>query len=185
MHRLTTLLMLFSLLTATGLFGGCAVYDVAVEERNVGDWAGDEKIGLTIEKDFLADATVKYLDFDAACYEGHVYITGEYESHDQVTRAVEIAKAVKGVRQVTTYLLPKKENDDCSTTDSLDIHTRLWNKLMTDKEIWSTNINVETVQCNVILLGIVGTQTAKDRAEAHAKAIPGVRSVKSYLKVNK
>ncbi len=43
MHRLTTLLMLFSLLTATGLFGGCAVYDVAVEERNVGDWAGDEK----------------------------------------------------------------------------------------------------------------------------------------------
>jgi len=177
--------MLFSLLTATGLFGGCAVYDVAVEERNVGDWAGDEKIGLTIEKDFLADATVKYLDFDAACYEGHVYITGEYESHDQVTRAVEIAKAVKGVRQVTTYLLPKKENDDCSTTDSLDIHTRLWNKLMTDKEIWSTNINVETVQCNVILLGIVGTQTAKDRAEAHAKAIPGVRSVKSYLKVNK
>ncbi len=183
MHRFLTFFILFSLLTVAGGLGGCAVYDVAVEERNVGDWASDEKIALTIETKFLEDDSVKYMDFDAACYEGHVYITGEYESHSQVDRAVTIAKSVEGVRQVTTYLLPKRAEDHCGTTDNIDIRTRLWHKLTSDKNIWSTNINVETVQCNVILLGIVGSHKEKNAAEAHAASVPGVRSVKSYLKV--
>lgn len=185
MHKIITCFLLLGLLAMAGCLGGCAAYDVAVEERNVGDWTTDQRIALTIEQEYLADDQVKYLDFDASSYEGHVYIVGEYESHSQVDRAVAIARSIEGVHKVTTYLLPKKANDPCSTTDSLDIRTRLWNKLTTDTDIWSTNINVESVQCNIILLGIVGSQLERDKAIAHAKAIPGVRGVKSFLIVRK
>lgn len=183
MNRFIPALMLLALLGLTALSSGCAVYDVAVEERNAGDWANDTAISLSIEKEFLADDSVKYLDYDAYSYEGHVYLIGEYESRSQVDKAVAIAKGVKDVRTVTTYMLPKKVNDLCGTTDNLDIYTSVKGKLINDKDIWSTNIDIETIQCHVVLLGIVGSKQEKAKAISHAKSVPGVRAVKSYLTV--
>ncbi|MEF2231636.1 MAG: BON domain-containing protein [Pseudodesulfovibrio sp.] len=184
MYRFTSILAAVGLLAGFLLLNGCAAYDVAVEERTAGQWVDDNNIALTIEKEFLADDLVKYLDFDAFCYRGHVYVIGEYESREQVERAVKIAKDVQGVRQVTTYLLPKKEDSGCSTMDAIEIHQKLKQKLVGDKSIWSTNINIEVLQCNVVLLGIVGSRTEKAAAEAHAKSVKGVRGVKSFLIVN-
>lgn len=185
MHRNNLVLTLLTLL-ALGLFAnGCTVYDVAVEERNVGDYANDEKIAFLIEKDFLADDLVKYMDFDASSYEGLVYIVGEYESRAQVNRAVEIAKSVDGVRSVTTYLLPKRADDSCGTTDNLELYAKIKNLLVQDKDIWSTNVEIKTVQCNVVLLGIVGSAAERDRIIAHAKSVGGVRSVKSFLRIKR
>jgi len=172
-----------ALLATLFLLNGCTAYNVAVDERSTGQWVDDNAIALTIEKDFLADDLVKYMDYDAFSYRGHVYVVGEYESREQVDRAVKIAKSVEGVRQVTTYLLPKREDDGCSTADKVDIYQKLKQKLVGDKNIWSTNIEIEIVQCNVILLGIVGSSAEKSAAEGYAKSIKGARSVKSFLTV--
>ena len=175
--------VVLTLTWAVFALSGCAVYDVAVEERNVGEWASDQKISIQIEQAFLEDDLIKVLDFDAKSYEGRVYLVGEYESRAQVDRAVSIAKGVEGVRTVTTYLLPKRAEDHCGTTDNLEIFGNVKKALVSDENIWSTNIDIETVQCNVVLMGIVGTQAEKDAAYRHAKAVKGVRSVKSYITV--
>jgi hyperosmotically inducible protein len=185
MHR-NKLVFSILMLLAVGLFAnGCTVYDVAVEERNVGEYASDEKIAFLIEKEFLADDLVKYMDFDASSYEGLVYIVGEYESRAQVDRAVEIAKSVEGVRSVTTYLLPKKAEDSCGTTDNLELYAKVKNLLVQDKDVWSTNVEIKTVQCNVVLLGIVGSSAERDKVIAHTKSVAGVRSVKSFLRIKR
>jgi len=168
---------------AVQFIGGCAVYDVAVEERNVGTYTSDRKISFLIEEQFLKDDTIKFLDFDAYSYEGNVYLVGEYDSHAQVDKAVSIAKGVKGVKTVTTYFLPKREDDLCGTMDTMDIAAKLKNKLVGDKDIWSTNIDVEIVQCKIIMLGLVGTEKERDEAIAHAKSVPGTRGVKSFIRV--
>jgi len=87
------------------------------------------------------------------------------------------------VREVTTFLLPKKPGDPCGTTDNLEKKALVSKALIADKDIWSTNVNVEVVQCRVVLLGIVGSRAELDKAVAHARAVPGVREVKSFLKV--
>ena len=183
MKRSLSILFLMFLLAAVYSASGCAVYDVAVEERNVGTYTNDKKISFHIEEKFLDDKLIKYMDFDAYTYEGHVYLIGEYESHEQVTRAVKIAKATKGVRTVTTYFLPKRANDHCGTTDNMEISATLRQKRISDNEVWSTNIDVEMIQCNVVLLGLVGTEKERLKAIDYAKAVPGVRNVKSYIKV--
>lgn len=176
-------ILAIALFVSVSMMQGCTVYKAAVDERNVSTIAEDEKITLIIKKDFLNDDQVKYLDYDVAAYEGRVYLMGEYESQAQVNRAISLAKKVKGVRSVTTYLLPKRTNDTCGTTDNLEIYGRVKKKLVEDKEIWSTNVDIYTVQCNVVLVGIVGSSVERNRAIAHAKSVPGVRSVKSYLMV--
>jgi len=183
MKRSVSILIAIFMLGAIYTASGCAVYDVAVEERNVGTYSSDKKISFLIEEKFLDDNVIKYMDFDAYTYEGHVYLTGEYESREQVDRAVTIAKATKGVRTVTTYFLPKRAEDLCGTTDNMEISATLRQKLISDNEVWSTNIDVEMVQCHVVLLGIVGTEQEKAKAMEYAKNIPGVRGVKSYIKV--
>lgn len=183
MKRLTMPLVLMFLLLSAGLMQGCAVYKAAVDERNVGTIYDDEAITLTIKKDFLNDDLIKYMDYDVASYRGHVYLIGEYESQKQVERAKSLARKVDGVRQVTTYLLPKRENDTCGTTDNLEIEARINKKLVEDKQIWSTNVDIYMVQCNVVLVGIVGSSAERSRAIAHAKSVPNVRSVKSFLTV--
>lgn len=185
MHRLLPVFLLLAVFGFAALTPGCTVYDVAVEERNPGDWSNDKKISFLIEKQFLEDDDVKYLDFDAYTYEGKVYIIGEYESRTQVDKAVKIAKSVEGVRTVTTYVLPKREHDYCGTTDNIDIYARIKEKLIGDKNIWSTNIDIEVLQCNVVMLGLVGSSDEITRAVTHAKSVSGVRNVKSFLRVKR
>lgn len=182
MKRFLSTFCILCILLATVLSQGC-VYDMAMEERNVGDYMTDQKISFIINEKFLEDDNVKFRDFDASTFEGHVYIVGEYESREQVARAVEIAKSVEGVTRVTTYMMPKKVNDDCGTSESIDIHASLTNALVGDDTISSSKIDIEIVQCNIILLGIVGSEAEKTAVEGHAHAIPNARGVKSYLTV--
>lgn len=183
MKQLTANLLVLLLLLCAQAVTGCAVYDVAVEERNVSTYTEDRKRSFVIEEQFLKDDNIKYLDFDAYSYEGHVYIIGEYESRFQANRAVDIAKSVEGVKTVTTYFLPKRAEDTCGLTDNMDIEAKLRQKLVKDDSIWSTQIDSEVIQCTIVLLGIVGSEQEKAAAIAHAKAIPGARSVKSFMTV--
>lgn len=171
------LILLFSALSQ-----GC-VYDIAMEERDMGDYVSDQKISLIINERFLEDDDVKFRDFDASTFEGHVYIVGEYESREQVKRAVTIAKSVEGVKRVTTYMMPKKVEDDCSAADAIEIHAKVTQALVGDESIHSTNIDIEVVQCNVILLGIVGSEAEKTAVESHAASVPGINGMRSYITV--
>lgn len=171
------------LLAALGALSGCTIYTTAVDERNVGTIVRDETISAKLQAKFLEDKTVSYLNISPLSYEGHVYLVGEYASTAERDRAVVLAKETSGVRDVTTFLLPRKIGDTCGTTDNLERKAQVKKALIEDTSIWSTNVNVEVVQCRVVLLGIVGSQAEIDKAVAHAKAVSGVREVKSFLKI--
>jgi len=180
MKRYLTLLALPVVLAV--LCGCTTVYKAAVDERNVRTIANDDKIAITVSKRFVDDETIKILDISADCYNGHVYLVGQYETAKQKSRAVTIARGVPGVKSVSTYLLPKKESDLCGTSDNIALIAKVKANLIKDKNIWSTNIKVKSVRCNVVLLGIVGSRGEISRAVTHAQAVEGVRSVKSFLK---
>lgn len=168
------------------LASGCTtIYKAAVDERNVGDIAGDTNIKLKIVNSFGEDENLKVLDFFVGVYEGDVYLVGAYKSLAQKNRAIDIAKKTENVRSVQTYMLPAKEDHPCTTSVNLEISARVKGRLIEDKDIWSTNIDVKTVQCNVVLVGLVGSAGEVNKAVAHAKGVERVRSVKSFLKTKK
>jgi len=168
------------------LFSGCTtVYKTAVDERSVSGIAGDTKIKLSIVNSFFEDDNLKALDFFVGVYNGNVYIVGAYKTAAQKNRAIEIAKSTKNVRDVHTYMLPARKNHPCTTKVNLGITARVMGGLIKDRDIRSTNIDVKTVQCDVVLVGLVGSADEVNRAIAHAQGVEGVRHVKSFLKVAK
>lgn len=179
MKRIAFFLLALMLLA---LSQGCTVYKTAVDERTIGQVFDDESITFEIERKFLADDLVKYLDFSSYSYLGHVYVVGEYENTAQIDRAKEIVNSVYGVSRVTTYLLPKTSDDFCGTTDNLEIKALLDKDLLADDAVYGTNVDTSVIQCNVVLLGLVGDQAEINRANEIATAVAGVRSVKSFLR---
>jgi len=164
---------------------GDQIYATAVDQRDVKTILNDTTIKLTIVNKFYDDDyinSLNSLDLSIECYRGHVYLIGEYDKPVQNTRAIKIAKSIKGVKSVTTYLLPKKKNDLCGTDENLVIMGKVKAKLIGDKDIWSTNIDVKSVQCNVVLYGLVESENKIKKAIEHAKSVEGVRNVKSFLK---
>jgi hyperosmotically inducible protein len=161
---------------------GCAIYDAAVDERNVQTIVDDTGIKAEIFKHFVNDDIVKAMDITTTSYQGHVYLIGEYENPKQKGRAIELAKSVEGVKSVTPYFLEKQEHHECGTAKNLELTTKVKTKLIGDKEIWSTNVNVKTMQCIVVLWGTVGTQDEIIRSIGHANHVEGAQKVRSFLK---
>ncbi|WP_022663415.1 BON domain-containing protein [Paucidesulfovibrio longus] len=171
------------LVAALASLAGCTVYKAAMDERSLGQIYDDEQITFLIDKELLADKDVNYMDYKAFTYLGRVYLVGEYESDTQRNRAIRLARDVEGVRSVTTYLLPKQEVANCGTSDQLRIAAELDKDLLEDESVNGTNVDTKIVQCQAVLLGLVGSQQEIDRAQAIAGQVPGVTAVKSFLHV--
>ena len=164
------------------LSSGCSViYTTAVDQRDVNTILNDTTIKFTIVNKFYDDEAINSLNLSSGCYRGHVYLVGEYDKAFQKKRAIKIAKSIEGVKSVTTYLLPKKKDDVCGTDDNIKLALEVKTKLVADKDVWSTNIDVKSVQCNVVLYGLVASENKIKKAIAHAKSVEDVRSVKSFL----
>ena len=169
------------------LMTGCItdIYKSAVDERSLGEQYDDQAITMSIRKRFTEDEKIKYFDISTYVYNGHVYLVGEYENADQKNQAVKLAGQVEGVKSVTDYFLLKKKDETCGTTTNLQLLAKVKKDLIGDRDISSTQIEVKALQCNIILLGLVASDNEINKATAHAKAVEGVRSVKSFLKIQK
>ena len=179
-------LYLIFLLGLTLLAAGCppkTIYEIALDERSVGDLTKDKEIEAKVKTAFADDETVDALDISVYSFYGDVYLVGQKQTEAQKKRAIEISKKTEGVKSVTTYILQKKgeDEDSCGTTNSLEITAKVSAALIGDEDIWSTNVEVQTVQCNVVLLGLVGSEEEIEKSIVHAKGVEGVRSVKSFL----
>jgi hyperosmotically inducible protein len=157
------------------------IYVVAVDERPAWTQAQDKQIELSIVKSFQDDPVVRNLIISVYCYNGNVYLVGEYETAEEAMKAISIADQTEGVESVTPYLLVKGGTVSCLWADDLFIYAKVKMKFIGDEAIKSTNININVVQCRVVLLGIVATGDEVSRAIDLALEIGDVIEVKSFL----
>jgi hyperosmotically inducible protein len=179
---LLTLSLLILGCTTIASTAGTSIYKLTVDERKVSTIAADTKITIAVLTKFIDDDLVKAQDISIFCYDGHVFLVGEYELKEQKKRSLEIARSVEGVKSVTAYLSPKDRNNSCSTLDNLAITTKVRMRLIIDKDVLSTNVDVETVDCTVVLLGIVGSKQEIEKVVTHARNVTGIHGVKAFLK---
>ena len=183
MRRYLSLLVLLIVMA----FSGCAfvVYDVAAvaeDERKMGTLVSDEVIEAKIREAYLKDDATKLRNISPFCFNRSVYLVGEYETEQEKEAAIAIAKSVKGVQSVELYLLPKANDALCTRTNNRALSAKVKIKLIRDKDVSALNVQVKSVQCRTVLLGIVSSQQEIDKAIADAEATEGVREVVSFLR---
>ncbi len=161
------------------IFGGA--YGVAQEERSNTAIYTDERIKLTIDKRIM-DEVINVFDYATFCYNGDVYLIGEYETVEQKEKVIGIAHSLKGVKSVTTYLLPKRQIDKCGRMDLAAISIRV--QAFSSRTMLSTRRTSTSRWFNATLFfwELWERQSEADKAVAHAQGLDGVIGVTSYLK---
>ena len=83
---------------------GYAGYEVGTDDRSAGTQLDDAAITSKVKSKLLADDHVKGLDVNVDTFEGVVTLHGHVQDDATRRRAVEIARGVKGVRDVRDNL---------------------------------------------------------------------------------
>jgi len=162
---------------------GCGTaYKTARDERSLGTIIDDKKIETKIKTEMIKDKVIKALDISVYCFKGTVFLVGLIEQDAQKDRVIQLAKGVDGVKSIETYILHKGEDRSIGkSVDDVVITAKVKAKLIGDKKMKSTQVEVKTIKGHVVLLGIISTKKEIKKAIAYAKQVEGVQKVKSFM----
>ncbi len=158
---------------------------VQEERQYLRSIARDRIITTTIFKSLLGDPLTAPLNITPLCYDGRVYLVGIYEREEQKVRVLAIARAVEGVQSVDAHLVPgtgDAAEEPCSAEEDLRLSGTVKSRFKEDlKHIKTSRMDVISVRCVVVLVGIVRTEQEIDTILETARSTAGVRDVVSYL----
>jgi osmotically-inducible protein OsmY len=160
---------------------GAAVGVAAAEERGVQGVVDDAKIRVTINKLWLDQDFDLFRKIDMSISEGRVLLTGEVAKPEHRVDAVRLAWQAEGVREVINEIKVGDTSGIKDWKNDVWIGTELRSRLMFDKFIRNINYSVEVVNGEVFLTGIAQNQAELQRVIDHARDVPRVKRVVSYV----
>lgn len=180
-------------LAAALVLGACAPVVVAgaagagvaaaTQERGAKAVVSDTRIRAEINHLWFQASEKLYLRVQLQVQEGRVLLSGVMPDPETRVEAVRLAWQVEGVKEVINEI---EVDDDSTLTDrarDVRISTSLKSRLLFDKQIASLNYSIEVVNQSIYLIGVAQNQAELDRVINHAKQIPYVRRVVSYVRL--
>lgn len=133
----------------------------AADERNADDMLADKFLTFQAQAMLMTEPQA---NMDASCYNGDIYLVGEFATPEDRDRIITRLQDIKGVRsvkgvvkQLPTDMLAAIKPAVTDGHAEAVIETGLFNKL----HIRSANVDVEVVQGEAVVMGVV-----RDRDEA-------------------
>lgn len=167
------------------VMGGAATVGVmAADERSVGTVIDDATIEADISRryfDYHVDNLFRPVSVEVN--EGRVLLTGTVKNTELAIEAVKLAWQADGVREVINEIEVGEGGDVGDYARDAWIATQLRSDLLFDKEIYALNYNIEVENATVYLIGLAQDQAELDRVVEHARTVPRVRKVVSYVRL--
>jgi hyperosmotically inducible periplasmic protein len=187
-------------MTHTRIFGWLGA--VALAASTVACAQSDPGITTAVKTKLAADDTVKAYQINVDTSNRVVTLKGEVDTEAAKARAVEVARATDGVRDVVDAMTVKTATTPTTGESAMDrardttsavgdalsdagITTKVKTKLLADSDVGGLKIDVDTSNGIVTLTGNVSSATEKRKAIDIAKGTDGVKSVKDKLKIER
>lgn len=188
MKKLTVNLLTASLLgLSTAALSGCAVTTAGVtkgDERNFVRSLNDVNAGRAIKARMTraADFTLKHVDVEVA--EGIVVLSGNVPDQATKIEAERIAWSAPRVIEVGNEIQIKDGSSFIRGTKDAVLTSAVKTRLLADRSVKGRNINVESHDGIVYLLGVARTPQELERVARIASTTSGAREVVSYVKLS-
>ncbi len=160
--------------------GAETIYKTSVDERSIRHILNDKKLSGLIMTELVKDDMTNVLDVTAECYFGYPFVVGECNNLEEAQRIMDIAQKITEKSPIP-YLVKKGAAKDCNPVLNLKISTEVKARLVADKKIFATNVVVKSVQCKIVLLGVLGSKESILAAIEHSEKVEGVKEVHSFL----
>ena len=177
------LILIFVSLISTGCVGvgskglfGTGV-SVALDPRTVGTQIDDSIMQKTISAKILTRDKKHIISVKTKVLDGRIFITGKVDNPEEKLIITKLAWETKGARSVRNDIKIKEEFKFKQSAKDLLITSQLRTALILNKNIKSTNYQIDTYKKKIYIYGIAITLEEKDLVISEAKEILDVEDV--------
>jgi osmotically-inducible protein OsmY len=165
------------------LGGGATAATAGSEERGFGQAVNDNGIMLGITNAMLqADASMLH-QVDVEVHEGRVLLAGRVDKPETRVTAVRLAWQQPNVVEVIDQIKVAESESLGEYAHDVWLAQKLRNTLLIDSRVRSINYNVDCVAGTIYLMGVAQNQAELQRVIDHARDIPYVRGVVSFVRL--
>ena len=161
--------------SSKGIFG--TGVSVAFDPRSVGTQVDDSIMqknlsarSLLMDKKYLLSVKIKVLD-------GRIFLTGKVDNPEEKLKLTKLAWETDGVRSVRNDTKIKEDFNFKQSAKDILITSQLRSAIIFNKNIRSSNYNIDTYKKKIYIYGIALTSEEKDEVLKESKEILDVADV--------
>ena len=158
-----------------GLFG--TGVSVALDPRTVGTQIDDSIMQKIISAKILTRDKKHIISVKTKVLDGRIFITGKVDNPEEKLIITKLAWETKGARSVRNDIKIKEEFKFKQSAKDILITSQLRTALILNKNIKSTNYQIDTYKKKIYVYGIALTLEEKDLVISEAKEILDVEDV--------
>ena len=163
-----------------------AAYKAARSELSATTLARDERLKLRLREAIVLDQTYAGLAISPYVYMERGFVVGSVETIDQSDGILRAARTVQGLRSLYSHLPVREEvtenNEGASgSLSDLTISTEVKANLALVPDILVSQIDINVLSGEVVLLGVVASDKVREAAEREARLVSGVSGVTNLL----
>ena len=161
--------------SSKGIFG--TGVSVAFDPRTVGTQTDDSIMQKNLATRILIKDKKYLLSVKSKVLDGRIFLTGKVDTTEEKLLLTKLAWEIKGARSVRNDIKIKEEFNFKRSAKDILITSQLRTAIILNKNINSTNYQIDTYKKKIYVYGIALTSEEKDLVISEAKEILDVEDV--------
>lgn len=185
-------LLTLAALSACALSSGCVtavagaaagVGLFAMQDRTIGEGIDDATASQEVKTRLLAVDRAGFSEVDVEVAEGNLLLSGVAPTERHRQTAELVAHNVRSIHTIYNEITIGPHSSFLRNASDELITAQVRTRMTASASVRAINVNIETFQGNVYLMGTARTQMELQRAAEIASVVPGVQRVVSFMRV--
>jgi len=180
-NKIILIILIFLIFTGcigvstTGIFG--TGVSVALDPRSLGTQIDDSVMQKNLTARLALRDKIYLLSISSKVLDGRIFLTGKVENPEEKLQITKLAWETKGARSVRNDVKIKEDFNFKQSAKDLLITSQLRTALIFNKQIKTTNYQIDTYKKKIFIYGISLTAEEKKEVIKEAKEILDVEDV--------
>tara|TARA_B100000965_G_scaffold227818_1_gene190692 strand:- start:1833 stop:2411 length:579 start_codon:yes stop_codon:yes gene_type:complete len=177
MRKITSLLLIFFLVSCTsvGRFG--TGVDITFDPRTIGMQIDDTIMQKNLNARLALTDKKYFLTVQSEVIDGRIFLSGKVDEPEEKIKITKMAWETKGVRSVKNAISIKGQSNFKSTAKDILITSQLRSALIFNKKTKARNYTLETINKNIYIFGIAMDEEEKKEVINEANKIYDVKDI--------
>ncbi len=167
---------------ALGTAASVGVY--AAQDRTIGQGIDDANASNQVKMRLLAADRAAFQEVDVEVANGNLLLSGVTPTEEHRQAAETIARSMPLVQNVYNEIFVGPHSSVMRNAQDEFITAQIRTRLTASRAVRAINVNIETFQGNVYLMGTARSEEELRRAAEIASVVGGVQRVVSFMQVN-
>jgi len=177
MKKITSLLLIFFLVSCTSIGRFGTGVDITFDPRTIGMQIDDTIMQKNLNARLALTETKYFLTIQSEVIDGRIFLSGKVDEPEEKIKITKMAWETKGVRSVKNAISIRGQSNFKSTAKDILITSQLRSALIFNKKTKARNYTLETINKNIYIFGIAMDKEEKKEVIDEANKIYDVKDI--------